>query len=107
VTQKARSAKDMLPMAIVEKPGFKKMIETFDPRHQPPSLKQISQVARPTLHKSTQASVTALLQSTSHFCSTVDLSFSVNMQPYLSYTVYLINEDWRLQPVDIVHAWRS
>ena len=35
--------KDMLPMAIVEKSGFKKMLETFDPRYQLPSRKYVSQ----------------------------------------------------------------
>ena len=90
-------AKDMLPMAIVEKPGFKNMSETFDPRYQLPSRKYISQEAIPSLYNSTQASVTSMLQSASHFCSTTDLRSSVNMQPYLSYTVHFISEDWRLQ----------
>jgi len=42
-------AKDMLPMAIVEKPGFKRTLETFDPRYQLPSRKYISQVTIPSL----------------------------------------------------------
>ena len=82
--------KDMLPMAVVEKPGFKKMLETFDSRYQLPSLKYISQEAIPSLYNSTRASVTSMLQGTSHFCSTTDLWSSVNKQPYLSYTVHLV-----------------
>ena len=84
----------MLPVAIVEKSGFKKMLETFDPRYQLPSCKHISQVIIPALYNSTQASVTALLQGASHFSSTTDLWSGVNMQPYL---VHFIGADWKLQ----------
>jgi len=92
-----RITKDMLPMAIVEKPGFKKMLEASDPRYQLPTRKYISQETISSLYNSTQASVTSMLQGASHFCSTTNLWSSVNMQPYLSYTVHFIGEDWRLK----------
>jgi len=43
-------AKDMLPISIVEKPGFKQMLETFDPRYQLPSRKHFSKTTIPVQH---------------------------------------------------------
>ena len=94
-------AKDMLPMNIIKKPGFKQMLEGFDPRYQPPSRKYISKVTIPSLYNSTQAAVTAALQEIDHFSSTTDLWSSINMQPYLSYVrmymVHFVSNDWVLQ----------
>ena len=90
-------AKDMLPISIVEKPGFKQMLESFDPRYQLPSRKHFSKTAIPALFNSTQSALTSTLQEVKHFSSTTDLWSSVCMQPYLSYTVHYITKDWKLQ----------
>ena len=82
-------AKDILPMAIVEKPGSK-MLEPFDPRYQLPLCKYISQETMPSLCNSSQASVTSMLQGASNFCSTSQVSIC-------SPTFHFISEDWRLQ----------
>ena len=90
-------AKDMLPISIVEKPGFKQMLESFDPRYQLPSRKHFSKTAIPALFNSTQSALASTLQEVKHFSSTTDLWSSVCMQPYLSYTVHYITKDWKLQ----------
>ena len=50
-------AKDMLPISIVEKPGFKQMLESFDPRYQLPSRKHFLKTANPALFNSTQSAL--------------------------------------------------
>ena len=87
----------MLPISIVEKPGFKQMLESFDPRYQLPSRKHFSKTAVPALFNSTQSALALTLQEVKHFSSTTDLWSSVCMQPYLSYTVHYITKDWKLQ----------
>ena len=78
-------AKDMLPISIVEKPGFKQMLESFDPRYQLSSRKHFSKIAIPALFNSTQSALTSTLQEVEFFSSTTDLWSSMCMQPYLSY----------------------
>ena len=90
-------AKDMIPISIVEKPGFKQMLESFDPRYQLPSRKHFSKIAIPALFNSTQSALTSTLQEVEFFSSTTDLWSSMCMQPYLSYTVHYINKNWKLE----------
>ena len=90
-------AKDMLPISIVEKSGFKLMLESFDPRYQLPSRKHFSKITIPALFNSTQSALVSTLQEVEYFSSTTDLWSSVCMHPYLSYTVHYISKDWKLQ----------
>ena len=45
----------MLPISIVEKQGFKQMLESFDPRYQLPSRKHFSKITIPALFNSISA----------------------------------------------------
>jgi len=87
-------AKDMLPMAIVKKPGFKRMLGTFDPRYQLPSWRNISQYRHCTTILRLQSLPCYKMQVISAVRRTS--GSNVNMQPYFSYTVHFIS-DWRLQ----------
>ena len=87
----------MLPISIVEKPGFKLMLESFDPRYQLPSRKYFLKITIPALFNSTQSALVSTLQEVEYFSSTSDLWSSVCMHPYLSYTVHFISKDWKLQ----------
>ena len=63
----------MLPISIVEKPGFKQMLESFDPRYQLPSRKHFSKATIPALFNSTQSALASTLQEVEFFSSTTDL----------------------------------
>ena len=43
-------AKDMLPIYTVEKPGFRKMLERFNPCYSLPSRRYFSRIAIPALY---------------------------------------------------------
>ena len=85
-------AKDILSICIVDKPGFKQILDSFDPRYQLPSRKHFSKTAIPALFNTTQLALASMLQEVKYFSSTTDLWSSVCTQPYLSYTVHYITK---------------
>ena len=99
-------AKDCQAMHVVEKPGFKKMVNTFDKRYTLPSRKYFSRTALPKMYASLKEKVRKELASVSFFSSTTDLWSSIGMKPYISFTVHFIDSQWVLQllPTDSVHA---
>ena len=89
--------KDMLPIYSVEKKGFRDMLKTFDPRYDLPSRKYFSQTAIPALYTSIKERVTQELADVGHFSATADMWSSQTGEPYLSYTVHFIDQNWELQ----------
>jgi len=84
--------KDVLPISIIEKQGFKQMLEGFDSRYQLPSRIHFSKTTILALLNTTQWEV-------DKFPNITDLWSSVRMYvhiyaPYLSY--YII-KNWNLQ----------
>ena len=73
-------AKEMMPLSLIDKPAFREMLEKFDPQYEPPSRKYLSDE----------------VQGATFFSATTDLWSSSASQPYLSYTVHFINDNWQL-----------
>lgn len=90
-------AKDMLPFTAVEKPGFKKMLSSFDSRYQLPSRKYFSKTGIPQLYNSTKASVEEEIKGVKHFSATTDLWSSEDMHPYMSLTIHFLTASWELK----------
>ena len=91
-------AKDSSPFTTVEKPGFKKMLSTFDHRYKPLSRKYFSKVGIPRLYNCTREKVeTELKQDIKFFSATTDLWSSENLHPYMSYTIHYINDSWEMR----------
>ena len=89
-------AKDSLPLYTVEKPGFRKMLHTLDPRYELPSRKYFSNVAIPKMYEELKENVAKELVDVEYFSATSDLWSSTNMEPYLSFTVHFISNDWEI-----------
>lgn len=89
-------AKDSMPLYTVSKPGFKKMIDTFDHRYELPSRKYFSRTAIPKMYEETREKVASDLQGMEYFSATADLWSSGTMEPYLSFTVHFISNDWEM-----------
>jgi hypothetical protein len=62
-------AKDMLPFTAVEKPGFQKILSTFEPRYQLPGKKYFSKTGTPHLYNTVKSIVEAELASDKEFFS--------------------------------------
>ena len=90
-------AKDALPNYTVEKPGFKRLLNSLDPRYEVPSRSYFSRTALPTLYASTRDKVKQELSKVEYFSATTDLWSSIGMRPYISYTIHSIDDEWKLQ----------
>ena len=89
--------KDMLPIYTVEKPGFQRMLRRFDPQYQLPSRKYFSETAIPKLYNLEKERVVAELSLAKSFAATTDMWSSETGQPFLSYTVHFIDNEWKLR----------
>ena len=90
-------AKDILPIRIVEKEGFKALAKALNLRYELPTRKYISKKAIPDLYSTTRASVKSQISATEYFAATTDIWSSGTMEPYLSYTIYYISQDWQIK----------
>ena len=64
-------AKDSLPLYSVEKPGFRRMVRTFDPQFELPSRKHFSNTAIPNMYEETRGIVARELQEVEYFSGTI------------------------------------
>ena len=90
-------SKDMFPIYTTEKVGFRRLVETLDPRYEMPSAKYFSNTAIPALFEKTRERVVAEVTSARYYSSTTDMWTSSTMEPYLSYSIHFIDSDWNLQ----------
>ena len=90
-------AKEMVPIQVVEREGFKQLVNTLDPRYTVPGRKYFSETALPNLYDSCRQTLMNELQKVQHFATTTDLWSSRTSDPYLSLTVHFIDESWQLK----------
>ncbi|XP_051784409.1 E3 SUMO-protein ligase ZBED1-like [Erpetoichthys calabaricus] len=90
-------AKDMTPLATVERSGFKHLVKTLDRRYTVPSRSHFSKTALPDMYKTCCKNVAAELKNVQHFAATYDLWSSRTMDPFLSLTLHYIDDDWKLR----------
>ena len=88
---------DMLPVYTVEKKGFRNMVKTFNPHYELPSHKYFSKTAIPSLYTQVRDGVTKDLESVDYFSATTDMWSSYTGEPYLSYTVHFLDNEWKLK----------
>ena len=89
-------AQDGLPIYVVEKNGFKKMMAAFDKRYEVPSRNCFSRTGIPALYETTRERVSKEVLSAEYFSATTDMWSSVGMKPYLSFPVRFVDCDWKL-----------
>lgn len=89
--------KDMIPMSAVSGAGFVDMIGILDRRYQIPSRNYFSQVAIPQMYDTCRKSVMLELSGVDYFASTTDLWSSRNTEPYMSFTVHFLTQDFELK----------
>ena len=91
------NAKDMLPFRAVERPGFQKMLSTFEPRYKLPSRKYFSKTGIPCFYNSIKGTVEKYLSEMEFFSATADLWSCEVMYPYISFKVHFINKSWEMK----------
>ena len=56
-------AKEMMPVSVVERPGFKEMVQKLDPRYEIPSRKYFSKNVLPSLYTATREKISESMKS--------------------------------------------
>ena len=85
-------AKDMLPLNIVDKPGFCGMVGMLNPRYQLPHRDHFNHYANPALCAEVHDQVHEDLQKEIKFFSaTTDMWSSCTIDPYFSFTIHYIS----------------
>ena len=91
-------AKDMQPIATVDKPGFQHMVSRLNPRYQIPSRNHFANYEIPRLYNQVRDNVVKPSLAEVHYVSaTTDLWTSSSTDPYISLTVHFIANDWSLK----------
>ncbi len=90
-------AKDMMPVNTVSKEGFVGLINKFDRRYQLPSRNYFSHVAIPQMYDTCVKTVSSELCQVDFYASTTDLWSSRTTEPYMSYTVHFLTQDFELR----------
>ena len=91
-------AEDTQPLSTVDRPGFKYMVTKLNPRYQLPSRKHFSNTEIPQLcHHVKEYVVLPKLREAEYYAETTDMWTSAAREPYMSFTVHLIDRDWNLQ----------
>lgn len=88
-------AKEMVSFNTVEKPSFKELLRTLDRQYEPPGRKYMSETAIPALYNQVRHEVQTVIKN-DYYALTTDMWSSVNMTPFMSLTVHLINKDWEM-----------
>ena len=86
----------MAPVSVVEKPGFRKLINTLDPRYNLPSRRYFAETALPELYIQVREELANQLTNVTHFSTTADIWSSRTCEPYLSFMVHYI-DNWELK----------
>ena len=63
----------MLPIYATEKEGFRRLVETLDPRYEMPYAKYFSNTVIPALFENTRERVVCEITSAKYFSATADM----------------------------------
>ena len=88
--------KDLRPYSVVENEGFKKMVNTLEPRYAIPTRKHMTEVAVPKLYEEKKSAVLELLKSTERVALTCDGWTSRATDSYVTLTSHFISNEWAL-----------
>ena len=90
--------KDAVPISTVDKPGFRHLVSTLNPRYQLPSRKHFSDQEIPQLYTHVRDTVVMpALREARFFSGTTDLWTSAASEPYMTLTVHFIDKTWNLR----------
>ncbi|MBN3304884.1 LRC59 protein, partial [Amia calva] len=91
-------AKDMMPFQIVEKFGFRKLVEKLNPTYNLPSRTFFSTKAVPKMYNELRVNVEKCVSEGTWYAATTDLwtSSGGGGKPYVSFTVHYLSSDFRL-----------
>ena len=91
-------AKEMMPIRIVERLGFREMLKKLKPQYELPSRKYFTKTTIPSLYTKMYDNITASLRNMQSYSITTNMwSTTGTMTPYMAVTVHYIDAECRLQ----------
>ena len=89
--------KDAFPISTAGKPGFKHLVSKLNPRYEIPSRRHFLEYEIPALYSLIKESkVKPVLAQAGSYSATTDLWTSGSCDPYITFTIHLIDEEWNL-----------
>lgn len=88
--------KDLRPYSVVENEGFRKMLDTLEPRYEIPSRKYFTETAIPALYDETRVKVENALKSAERVAVTCDGWTSRATESYVTITAHFIDNEWEM-----------
>ena len=73
------------------------MMQKFDSRYEIPDQSYFSRTAVPELYAATKEKVAKEVSAVKFFASTTDLWSSIDLKPYISFTLQFIDDDFKLR----------
>ena len=89
--------KDLRPYSVVERHGFRRMVNTLEPRYEIPSRKYFTETTIPELYKETREMVQDALEPALRVALTCDGWTSRSTVSFVTFTAHFIDDDWQLQ----------
>ena len=90
-------AVDNEPFSIVHRVGFKRLMNSIEPRYSLPSDRYFSDTLIPEMYAKVKEKVTSLIKEQGHVSITTDLWSSIAQDSYLSLTAHFINSNHERQ----------
>jgi len=85
---------DLQPLGIVEEPGFRRFVNTLEPRYTFPTPVQIATKVLPELHRSEVAKLRAELQKVPYVTVTTELWATPVTEGFLTVSVHYLDSEW-------------
>jgi hypothetical protein len=95
-------ALDAEPFAIVEREGFRNLMEVVSPQYVLPSRKYFSEKAMPALHSKIKEAVEKALGQAEHISFTTDIWTNTSNTAFISLTGHFIQKDTFSQSVVVL-----
>ena len=89
--------KDLIPAHIVEKEGFRDLVQLLDPKYTIVSRQSIQYKLIPEKSEKIKQTLTRQLQSTPSCSVTLDIWTSRRMHGYFAVTVHFITQEWKMK----------
>ena len=86
--------KDLQPAYIIERDGFRDLLELLKPRYVMISRKHLQQTLLPSYQSKAEDMIKQMLETISTCTITLDIWSSRRMHSYLAVTCHFISEDW-------------
>ncbi|KAJ4943140.1 hypothetical protein JOQ06_005645 [Pogonophryne albipinna] len=90
-------AKDLRPFSVVDNGGFRRLVNTLEPKYAIPSRPYFSRTVLPALYKETKAKVTQSLKEAEGISITTDGWTSRATQSYITVTAHVMTSEWEMK----------